>query len=381
MSSLPVGWHPPTGWKLTPFGEVATLQRGFDLPIQERQDGNIKIFAANGPVGTHSVYQVRGPGVVTGRSGSIGKVHYVDEDFWPLNTALWVKDFHGNDPKWVARMIAWLGLEQFIRGVGVPTLNRNLVHEVIIPLPPLEEQKRIAAILDQADALRRLRARALDRLNALGQAIFHEMFGDFSDGKSIWPLVRLGDLIESGKIGLVRGANEQGEDRPVKYLRMDAISQDGSLDLSALRRVDASVRERQEFSVLPGDLLFNTRNSRELVGKTAVVRRPFDGVFNNNILRLRFSGALNSSFLDAYLRTRAGSSALDTIKSGTTSVFAIYQKTLLELQVPTPPPALQLEFAERLDTLLDRIELSDVAMKKAGTLFTSLQHRAFRGAL
>ena len=272
-------------------------------------------------------------------------------------------------------------MENMAPATTVAIISKSKFAELEIPLPPLEEQKRIAAILDQADALRRLRARALDRLNALGQAIFHEMFGDFSEGESSWPLVRLGDLIESGKIGLVRGANEQGEDRPVKYLRMDAISQDGSLDLSSLRRVDASVRERQEFSLLPGDLLFNTRNSRELVGKTAVVRRPFDGVFNNNILRLRFSGALNSSFLDAYLRTQGGSSALDTIKSGTTSVFAIYQKTLLELQVPTPPPTLQLEFEERLNTLLDRIELSDVAMKKADTLFTSLQHRAFRGEL
>ena len=86
----------PTDWATKPLGSVATLQRGFDLPVQARREGPVKIFAANGPVGTHAVHKVEGPGVVTGRSGTLGKVHFVKEDYWPLNTALWVNDFHGN---------------------------------------------------------------------------------------------------------------------------------------------------------------------------------------------------------------------------------------------------------------------------------------------
>ena len=125
----------PRDWTTKPLGEVATLQRGFDLPVQDRREGPVKIFAANGPVGTHDVPKVRGPGVVTGRSGTLGKVHLVEADYWPLNTALWVKDFHGNDPAWVARLLTWMRLEQFTRGAGVPTLT-NLVHVVDVPLRP-----------------------------------------------------------------------------------------------------------------------------------------------------------------------------------------------------------------------------------------------------
>ena len=113
---------------MKPLGDVATLQRGFDLPVQARCEGPVTIFAANGPVGTHNVHKVGGPGVVTGRSGTLGKVHFVEDDYWPLNTALWVKDFHGNDPAWIYRLLTWMRLEQFMRGAGVPTLNRNLVH-------------------------------------------------------------------------------------------------------------------------------------------------------------------------------------------------------------------------------------------------------------
>ena len=92
----------PDTWTTKPLGEVATLQRGFDLPVQHRCEGDVPIFAANGPVGTHNVVKIEGPGVVTGRSGTIGKVHYVEGGYWFLNTSLWVKDFHGNDLRWVA---------------------------------------------------------------------------------------------------------------------------------------------------------------------------------------------------------------------------------------------------------------------------------------
>ena len=168
----------PTGWNRRPLGEVATLQRGFDLPVQDRSPGAFPVFAANGPVGTHDTWKVRGPGVVTGSSGTLGHVHFVETDFWPLNTALWVKDFHGNDPRWVARLLRWMRLDSHARGTGVPTLNRNLVHVVEIPLPPLPEQRRIADILDRADAIRRKRQEAVRLTDEFLRAAFLEMFGD-----------------------------------------------------------------------------------------------------------------------------------------------------------------------------------------------------------
>ena len=131
-------------WPTKPLIEVATLQRGFDLPVQNRVPGLVPILASNGPVGYHNESKVIGPGVVTGRSGSLGHVQYVDQDYWPLNTSLWVKNFHGNDPRWIAHLLRNMNLQNFTRGSGVPTLNRNLVHVVEVIHPPVELQKKFA---------------------------------------------------------------------------------------------------------------------------------------------------------------------------------------------------------------------------------------------
>jgi type I restriction enzyme S subunit len=86
----------PQGWEFKKLGGVAELQRGFDLPSSKRVDGRIPIISSGGLTGFHNEFKAKAPGVVTGRYGSIGSVFYIQEDFWPLNTALWVKDFHSN---------------------------------------------------------------------------------------------------------------------------------------------------------------------------------------------------------------------------------------------------------------------------------------------
>jgi type I restriction enzyme S subunit len=149
-------------WTEFPIGEVSRLRRGYDLPTQDRKSGSVPIFAANGPVGVHEIHKVRGPGVVTGRSGSIGKVHFVDENFWPLNTALYVEDFFGNYPQFICLLLRSLHLERFSTATAVPTLNRNVVHKEIVKVPPLAEQKRIVAKVNELMAL-------CDRLEAQQQ--------------------------------------------------------------------------------------------------------------------------------------------------------------------------------------------------------------------
>ena len=167
-----------SGWPLVPLKNVATLKRGYDLPVDARAEGSVPIYAANGKNGVHNKVKIKGPGVITGRSGTIGKVHYCEGDFWPLNTALYVTDFHGNHPRWIYYMLSSFKLERFSEGAGVPTLNRNLVHDELIPLPPLHEQKRIATILDKAAAISRKRQQAIHLADDFLRAVFLDMFGD-----------------------------------------------------------------------------------------------------------------------------------------------------------------------------------------------------------
>ncbi|RJQ73316.1 MAG: restriction endonuclease subunit S [Desulfobacteraceae bacterium] len=126
----------PEGWKKACVGDVLTLQRGFDLPLKFRKEGNVPIYASTGINGYHNVAKVNGPGVVTGRSGSLGTVLYVPCDFWPLNTTLWVKEFKRVGPIYAVHLLSELQLEQYNGGAAVPTLNRNDVHRIDILSPP-----------------------------------------------------------------------------------------------------------------------------------------------------------------------------------------------------------------------------------------------------
>ena len=129
----------PEGWEKKPLGEMLTLQRGFDLPVSKRKEGKTPIYASTGINGHHVEAKVKGPGVVTGRSGSLGTVMFVSGDFWPLNTTLWVKEFKLVGPHFATHLLENMHLEQYNGGAAVPTLNRNDVHrvEVLCPTPML----------------------------------------------------------------------------------------------------------------------------------------------------------------------------------------------------------------------------------------------------
>ena len=92
-------------WKQLSLGEVSTLQRGYDLPHRERKHGIVPIISSSGRIDTHNESRAVGPGVVTGRYGTIGEVFFVSEDFWPLNTTLFVRDFKGNNPLFVSYLL------------------------------------------------------------------------------------------------------------------------------------------------------------------------------------------------------------------------------------------------------------------------------------
>ena len=135
--------------KIMPFHKFITLQRGFDLPKQAREVGEYPIVASNGTVGTHLSFKVSGPGVVTGRSGTIGRVQFVESDFWPLNTTLYVKDFQGNDPKFVSLFLEAMQLSRYAGGSTVPSLDRNVLSDLEVRIPNLEAQRRISQTMHE----------------------------------------------------------------------------------------------------------------------------------------------------------------------------------------------------------------------------------------
>ena len=163
-------------WEQRKVSDIAPLQRGFDLSTTNMKAGKYPVVMSNGIGGYHSKYKAKGPGVVTGRSGTIGRLHYIKDDYWPHNTALWVTSFKGNHPKFVYYLYQQLGLERFGSGSGVPTLNRNDVHDAIVPVPHAEEQAQIAACFSQLDHLITLHQRELEKLQNLKKSMLEKMF-------------------------------------------------------------------------------------------------------------------------------------------------------------------------------------------------------------
>ncbi|HBS5772474.1 TPA: restriction endonuclease subunit S [Klebsiella pneumoniae] len=129
----------------------APLQRGYDLPVSQIEDGDYPVVFSNGILKKHSKYKVKGPGIVTGRSGTIGKVTYVQGNFWPHNTSLFVTEFFDSIPKYVYYYYQHIDFSKFATGSGVPTLNRNDLHSLTVLVPAIEEQTKIADFLSSAD--------------------------------------------------------------------------------------------------------------------------------------------------------------------------------------------------------------------------------------
>lgn len=159
------------------LGDVITFQRGFDITKAEQKFGAVPIISSSGFSSFHNVAKAQGPGVIIGRKGTLGTVHFAPGDYWPHDTTLWVKDFKGNDPHFIAYFIKTLRLESFDVGASNPTLNRNHLHKIRVRFPKNPEiQRKIAAILKVYDDLIETNKRRIALLEKIAEEIYREWF-------------------------------------------------------------------------------------------------------------------------------------------------------------------------------------------------------------
>jgi type I restriction enzyme, S subunit len=167
-------------WREAALGDVIELKRGFDLPQQDRAIGTFPIVSSSGVSDHHSVAKVKGPGVVTGRYGTIGEVFFVQEDFWPLNTTLYVCDFKGNDPRFVSYLLRTVNFLAYSDKAAVPGVNRNHLHSARVFVPTkVSEQQAIARVLGTLDDKIELNHRMNGTLEGMARALFNSWFVDF----------------------------------------------------------------------------------------------------------------------------------------------------------------------------------------------------------
>ncbi len=166
-------------WKESLLGEVVNLKRGYDLPHSARSPGPFPVVSSSGVTDHHSEAKVKGPGVVTGRYGTLGQVFFVESDYWPLNTSLYVQDFKGNDPRFVSYFLSTLNFGSQNAAGAVPGINRNHLHAIAVRVPPHPIQRRIAGILSAYDELIENSQRRIKSLEAMARTLYREWFVHF----------------------------------------------------------------------------------------------------------------------------------------------------------------------------------------------------------
>jgi len=165
----------PERWREGRFDEFILLQRGYDITKDEQHDGIVPVVSSSGIKSFHNESRANGPGVVIGRKGTLGKVFYVDCPYWPHDTSLWVKDFKGNNPKFVYYLLTTLNLKSLDTGTSNPTLNRNYVHALKIAMPNIEDQKNIVEILSSIDKKTAAEQSRKEALESLFASLLHDL--------------------------------------------------------------------------------------------------------------------------------------------------------------------------------------------------------------
>lgn len=266
-----------------------------------------------------------------------------------------------------------------VSGVGGSLLRARPaeVAKIKIPVPPLPEQRRIAAILDKADALRAKRRAAIAKLDQLLQSVFLDMFGDPVMNPKGWPVLRISDLLESATYGSSDKASLEGE---IPILRMNNLTYSGEIDLTDLKYI-SSDQAKEKYLARPGDILFNRTNSKELVGKTAVYAGPTPMAYAGYLVRGRVLKEHAPEYISAFLNSGWGKKILRGMCKNIVGMANINAKEFGSIELPVPPSHLQVRFQQTVRTIQKHKRTLQHHATQLDTLFASLQHRAFAGTL
>jgi type I restriction enzyme S subunit len=352
----------PAEWKRCLLGDVLTLQRGFDITKKEQKQGTVPVISSSGINSYHNVAKVKGPGVIIGRKGSLGTTFYVKEDYWPHDTTLWVKDFHGNSPKFTYYFLGTLNLANFDVGAANPSLNRNHVHLLPVYWPPVFIQHTIADILSAYDDLIENNTRRIAILEEMARALYHEWFVKFrfpghENVKMVeselgmipegWEVVRFFDIVDvlSGGTPKTTVSDYWNGDIPF-YTPKDAP--DSFFVTATEKSITEAGLKTCNSKLYPKNTVFIT--ARGTVGKIAL--NAIDMAMNQSCYALRGRDGINQLFVFMHIHN----CIRQLKKTATGAVFdTIIVDTFKQLKVVKPPSALIEAFARTASPIFDQI--------------------------
>ncbi|NAP56857.1 restriction endonuclease subunit S, partial [Escherichia coli] len=227
-------------------------------------------------------------------------------------------------------------------GGAQPNISQGLIKSLEVPLPSLDEQKRIADILDKAAGVCQKREQAIKLADDFLRAKFLEMFGTPANNIHRFPKGTIRDLVDSVNYGTSAKASIDSGEYPI--LRMGNITYQGRWDFTDLKYIDLSVKEKDKYLVKEGDLLFNRTNSKELVGKTAVYEEERPMAFAGYLIRVRPNSIGNNYYISGYLNSIHGKITLMNMCKSIVGMANINAQELQNIEILIPPKHLQDEY-------------------------------------
>lgn len=244
-------------WVHRQIVDIAPLQRGFDLPTSNLVAGKYPVVYSNGIGYYHTQYKCKAPGLVTGRSGTIGKFTFLSKGYyWPHNTTLWVTDFKGNDPLFVDYLYQTFHFENFMMGSGVPTLNRNTLHNQYVFIPSSIEQRAIATYFRHLDTLIETADKKLASLKQVKEASLQTMFPQ--EGQSV-PKVRFKGFEGEWKTDELGNLFSERVESDVHAEMLSVTLTQGIIKANENGRYDNSNNDKSKYRLVKvGDIAYNT---------------------------------------------------------------------------------------------------------------------------
>lgn len=387
-------------WKTYKLGEVALLKRGYDLPASLRQRGEYQIISSAGVTDTHIDYKVEGPGVVTGRYGTIGKVFYTDLNFWPLNTSLYVKDFNGNDPKFVYYLLHTINWQAYSTKSAVPGIDRNEVHQENVCIPLLPEQRTIASILSIIDDKIELNLHMNRTLEEMVRALYKHWFvdyGPFQDGEFVdselgmipkgWEVNRLDSLItfSNGYAFSSKQLLDNEEEDCLHVFKMGHIRKGGGLKSNGtkswIRKSDCIGLDKYILKV--GDILMSMTDMKDnmtILGHTALMNENHKYIVNQRVGLLRIKNNVNIGYPFIFMLTNSFD-FIERLRSQANSGVQVNLSTdaIKSSKVITPAKLVNKEFHEIALPLFEQINQNAIENQTLTTLRDTLLPKLISG--
>lgn len=397
-------------WQSGKLGDFIELKRGYDLPKAKREAGSFPLVSSSGITDKHSASMVKGPGVVTGRYGTLGQVFYIEDDFWPLNTTLYVKDFKGNEPKFIHYFLKTIDFFAFSDKAAVPGINRNHLHEALVHVAPRDEQLAIASFLGDIDDRITLLRETNATLEAMAQALFKSWFVNFDpvhakqqgrapEGMDAATAALFPDSFEESELGMVpkgwrvktmadisevgigktpprkepQWFSQAPED--VRWVSIRDMGTYGTYALKTSEYLTLDAIDRFNVRKIPDNTVL--MSFKLTVGRLAIS----SGEVTSNEAIAHFKVCINSKLSTEYIFLSLKEFNFSTLSSTSSIADAVNSKTVRALPILVPSHEVLKAFQKIISPIFEKIKLSEQYAIGLSDLRDTLLPRLISGQL